>query len=537
MAKEPIVVVQGGYSGGKTVMDSLGDTEHRRNVLADMQNKGMGEQAQALAEKYNVTLPQKTSPTEGATATPTEGTTTASGYTYVGDGYNYNGENDVKVDVDAIYDPMIAGTDKHYNSQIAAVQEWGKKQADLQQERTDFELEKIEQQKAETEKEYKKEQGAAYVDYQKQINPYGVNAEGMASQGMNGTGYSESSRVSMHNTYQNRVASARQSFEKAVVSYNNAMTEARLQNNSALAELAFQTLQTTLELSLQGFQYKNSLITAKAGMKLQVEEMNYQRYRDTVNDVRYENEMKYKKEQDAIVNAFNFANVGDYSYLEALGIEIDYDLINASKNEAEHNRKWQEALTSAEFGDFSKLEKLGVKISDEYKEAFKEGLKGNSISLDGLLGISSEEVESGLEEESTATGEGIKPTAEAIISTPYYKGPVNKDALNGTFKTTDTNGVMYQPNNINGQPLSWAKDENGVGLTDDVYTMMQYGDKKGEPITVTQKIWKTKDGRLWFWNGIMNEYEEYESGSYSDLKSEKSSADKTSWDYSKYSFK
>jgi hypothetical protein len=110
----------------------------------------------------------------------------------------------------------------------------------------------------------------------------------MASSGMTNTGYSESSQVAMYNTYQMRVATARESFLQIKANYDNKMTEARLQNNSALAEIAYKALQQQLELSLQGFQYKNQLLIDKANKKLEVENNYYNRYQDVLAQINQE---------------------------------------------------------------------------------------------------------------------------------------------------------------------------------------------------------------------------------------------------------
>lgn len=187
------------------------------------------------------------------------------------------------------YADMINNTDKYYQDQINASQQWADKQSQLQQEKTDFTIEQIEQQKAQAQKDYTKEQSGAYVDWRKQSNEYGTEAEKMASAGLQNTGYSESSQVSMYNTYQNRVASARESYNQAVLNYNNAIKDARLHNNAALAEIAYQALQTQLELSLQGFQYKNNLILEQTNKKLEVDQMYYNRYQDVLEQINREN--------------------------------------------------------------------------------------------------------------------------------------------------------------------------------------------------------------------------------------------------------
>lgn len=192
-------------------------------------------------------------------------------------------------DLEKTYAGMINNSDKYYQDQINASKDWAEKQSSLQQEQTDFAIEQIEQQKAQAKKDYIKEQSGAYVDWRKQSNEYGANAEQMASAGLTNTGFSESSQVSMYNTYQNRVATARESYNNAVLNYNNAIKDARLQNNAALAEIAYNALQQQLELSLQGFQYKNQLILDKADKKTQLESEYYSRYQDVLKQINTEN--------------------------------------------------------------------------------------------------------------------------------------------------------------------------------------------------------------------------------------------------------
>lgn len=192
-------------------------------------------------------------------------------------------------DLEKTYAGMIDKSDGFYQEQIDASKEWADRQAQLQQEKTDFAIEKIEQQKQQAQKDYTKEQSGAYVDWQKQSNQYGANAEQMAAQGMAGSGYSESSQVSMYNTYQNRVATAREAYMRAVMNYDNNIKEAQLQNNSLLAEIAYNALQQQLELSLQGFQYKNQLILEKTKQKMEVDNMYYNRYQDVLQQINREN--------------------------------------------------------------------------------------------------------------------------------------------------------------------------------------------------------------------------------------------------------
>lgn len=222
-------------------------------------------------------------------------------------------------ELEKTYSGMIGESDKYYQQQIDASKEWADKQTQLQQEQSDFAVEQIEQQKDQAQKDYTKEQSGAYVDWQKQSNRYGVEAERQASAGMSGTGFGESAQVSMYNTYQNRVATAREVYNRAVLNYDNAIKDARLQNNAALAEIALQALQQQLELSLQGFQYKNTLVLEQANRKLEVENNYYNRYQDVLNQINAENALaeqirQYNEALDWEKYQFNYKNkLGEFA--------------------------------------------------------------------------------------------------------------------------------------------------------------------------------------------------------------------------------
>lgn len=194
-------------------------------------------------------------------------------------------------------DKMIADSSSYFQGQIDASKDWADKQTDLQQDRYDLTVKQINQNKDQAQKDLVKETSGAYVDYQKQINPYGANAEQMASTGLDNSGYSESSKVSMYNTYQNRVVAARESYNRAIMNYDNAIAEARLQNSSILAEIAYEALRTQLQLSLEGFQYKNTLVLQKAAERREIKSMYHAKYMDILNQINTEKALAEQKRQ------------------------------------------------------------------------------------------------------------------------------------------------------------------------------------------------------------------------------------------------
>ena len=265
-------------------------------------------------------------------------------------------------DVEKTYGGMIGESDKYYQAQIDASKQWADTQTQLQQEKTDFAIEEINQQKDQAHKDYIKEQSGAYTDWQKQSNEYGANAEKEAMMGMSGTGYSESSQVSMYTTYQNRVATAREAYVKAVQGYDNAITQARLQNNSVLAEIAYNSLQKQLELSLQGFQYKNNLILEQANKKLEVDNMYYARYQDVLNQINTENALaeevrqynqNYKLEMDKFQEEIRQYNeeIARLKAKDAQEYELEIKNLQLQRDKlTEEARQFDEALKKSSSG-------------------------------------------------------------------------------------------------------------------------------------------------------------------------------------------
>ena len=204
--------------------------------------------------------------------------------------------------VENTYDEMIEQSDGFYNAQVEASKEWAQQQQDILDQQTDFTIEQINQQKEQAEKDYKKEQSGAYTDWQKQSNAYGVNAEQMAASGLTNTGYAESSKVGMYNTYQNRVTATREGFRQATQNFDNAINEARLENNAAKAEIAMQAYLQQTEILMQGFQYKNELMDQLQSQLQAINQRYDTKWKDVYDRIMQENALLYQAERDRIAD-------------------------------------------------------------------------------------------------------------------------------------------------------------------------------------------------------------------------------------------
>lgn len=172
---------------------------------------------------------------------------------------------------------------------------------DAQNKNTDFAIEQIEQQKGQAEKDYTKEQAGAYADYQKQIDPYGVQAEQTAASGLSNSGYADSLKTKAYVAYQNRVAVNRESYQRIVQDFNNQITQARLQNNSALAEIyanaMAQRLQIITEFNVRGTELYTQMVQGSASLKQQNLSNYMSVYNQLVSEKQFNEQMAFQREQ------------------------------------------------------------------------------------------------------------------------------------------------------------------------------------------------------------------------------------------------
>lgn len=340
-------------------------------------------------------------------------------------------------DLENTYADMIGQSDKYYQDQIDASKQWAETQQQQQNQQTQHTIDQINQQKDQQHKDYIKEQSGAYVDWQKQSNEYGAEAEKMASAGLANTGYSESSQVSMYNTYQNRVAQAREAFVQATLNYDNAIKDAQLQNSSILAEIAYNALQQQLELSLQGFQYKNNLILEQAAKKTELENTYYNRYLDVLNQINTENAMaedvrqfeetqKFQAQQAQLDRDFQAAQSQLTRNFQAQQAEL----------ERKHDKEMLEAQTAKEKElleiqhkkDMEKLEQQHKNDLALLKKQYEYSKKSSGGSSGGSSKVSSSSSNSSSSSKNSAA---IAATKDKVLSvaTPTKQPSVNMQSV------------------------------------------------------------------------------------------------------------
>ncbi len=259
------------------------------------------------------------------------------------------------------YDNLIDERNQFTNQQQDLVDKWEETQKQIANDNLNHQMDLYNQQKDKTEQEYQKETKAGHIDYQKEIDKYGVSRENAVSNGLSNSGYAESSKVDMYNTYQNRIAAARQSKENAMLEFNNAIKEAQLQNNATLAENALTALQQKLNIALEGFNYKTEQENNKLNWNYNINNTYYDRYKDVESQINYENEqaeairqfneqmayqkeqqrleqqrweqeLAYQRQQDAIANAQKWASINNSNSSGYLGDLTETKTMNPYTN-------------------------------------------------------------------------------------------------------------------------------------------------------------------------------------------------------------
>lgn len=290
---------------------------------------------------------------------------------------------------------------------------------------TEFAIDEIERQKANAKKDYIKEQSGAYKDYQDQVDPYGVNAEKMASAGLDGSGYAESSQVRMYNQYQARVTAARESFQRSIDNYNASITQAKLQNNATLAQIAYDTLVKQAEYAAT-FAMKNvELLTQMAGQKVAIKQQNQQNYmsvyQQLIQEAQYDASMAEEQRQ------FNEAQAENKRQFDE----------TMAQRQAEFNWQKAQAALKSSGGGSSSIKKSSGKKSSSHQTSSSGASAINKDDTGSKSTVSNK----------TTSKETNEPKVDmkSVLALGY--GPISASKLNslvasGRVKEYEKNGKL-----------------------------------------------------------------------------------------------
>ena len=148
----------------------------------------------------------------------------------------------------------------------------------------------VEKQKAEYQQEAEKSGKQLYTDYRKASNPYGANAENLASQGLNKSGYAESTQTQLYNAYQKNATTLMTETQKLKADADFQMNQAMIDADVQKAQNALVIYQQKAQLALQEYEMKFSREQFDWQKQQAERQWQYQTERDAISDQRWQKE-------------------------------------------------------------------------------------------------------------------------------------------------------------------------------------------------------------------------------------------------------
>lgn len=212
------------------------------------------------------------------------------------------------------YNQMNQDNQTMLDQNINYAEQFEKTQNETLDKQLDFYKQNIEQQKKNAQQNYETEAKKAQNDFVAYQNPYGYNAETMASKGQLQSGLSQTARLGGYNAYQNRLATANKAMNDAFTQYDLDMNEAIINNDVQKAQNALAKLEMILGFQQNFYDTKNQIAQSQLSNNQTLDQSYYGRYMDMMNQIntekaqaeairQWEAQMAYQKERDEIADA------------------------------------------------------------------------------------------------------------------------------------------------------------------------------------------------------------------------------------------
>lgn len=368
------------------------------------------------------------------------------------------------------YDDLLQQNTAYTNSLNDYLTNYQNTQNDIYDKQTQFNVDLQNQNKQKAEQEYQKEAQASKNAYYDFINPYGVQREIQAQNGLANSGYSETVKSQAWTTQQNRTAQARATMNQAKLQFDNAIKEAYLQNDTLKAELALKMLEQKQNEMLRSFNYVSDTQQQRLSNNQNLDSDYNNRYNTLYGQIADE-----KATAEAIRQYEKNFLEQQRQYNETLA----QNQRQWEAEQAEKQRQYNETMAYQKEQDRIAQEQWEREYALSQAAASSRGSGGSSGGSRGSSG-------------SNNTGTQIN-----VVKNPYT-GTRNPDAdrtINGG-PGTFSNG--YQPNNVGGNKLS----SSGYKVSD-IFGNGAYG-STGVNLG-GQTIWKAGN-KYYVWDGSIDDY-------------------------------
>lgn len=268
-------------------------------------------------------------------------------------------------------DNLTNQTNQLYDEQL-------KQQQNIVNTSTQQIVDEIERNKKKAEEDALKANRALYTDYQKQVNPYGVNAENLYSQGLGNSGLAETTKANYYNTYQNARTEASNNANNIKADFDAQITKARQNGDLQLA-------QSTFDMYKQKIQDLYNVYN----LKYQQDQFNYQKEQDALSQSNWEKEYNQAVQQALWQQQFSQAQFDYNKSQDALSQsnwqqEFDY---NKAMNDRQYNYQLgRDQVADSQWQKEYELSKKnstvrGSSSSNKSSSSRKSNDEGNSLNL------------------------------------------------------------------------------------------------------------------------------------------------------------
>ena len=189
--------------------------------------------------------------------------------------------------------------DRLTNNQNQMLDNAMQQQNDIVNKQTDMNVAEIERNKQKVDEDVNKTNKALYTEYKKASNPYGANAERLASQGLLNSGYAETTQTNLYNTYQKNITDTLNNARNLKADFDNEITRARQTGDLTKAQNALELYKQKMQLLTQEYELKNNR-----------EQFLYQKSQDALAQSNWEKEYQrqqeqfdYQKQRDAVADS------------------------------------------------------------------------------------------------------------------------------------------------------------------------------------------------------------------------------------------
>lgn len=181
--------------------------------------------------------------------------------------------------------------DNWNNQQQSLLQQQEAKQNEIANQQTQLNIDALNREKEKLDRENRKTLQGLYSNYQKMSNNYGVQAEQQAKMGLNNSGYTETSKINLFNTYQKNITDTINNTNNLKADFDAKIAEARTQRSITMAQNALELYKQRMQLATQEYEMRNNR-----------EQYLYQQERNRIADNQWQQQFDYQKQRDAIAD-------------------------------------------------------------------------------------------------------------------------------------------------------------------------------------------------------------------------------------------